>query len=253
MGRTLTKNVDDLFERGSSSVRLCLVGAEGRLGQIVAKLASEHDCEVVATVGRHDSTPLPDGHESFDVVVDVSSLEGVHQSVKIAEAHKVPLLECVTGLDESAKNALMMAESKIPVLQAANTAIGMAILRVALRSIGRLTNSWTVTISETHHAQKVDRPSGTARRLAEDLRISGKDIEDDDVLSKRVGEVVGEHKIIFSGEDEVISFQHQALDRRVFARGVLRAACWLAKGHPPGRYSIEDTLGDLGDPSGIIG
>lgn len=253
MGRTFRKNVVDRSERDPASIRLCLVGAEGRLGRLVAELASEHNCKVVATVGRDDSEPVPEGHEPLDVVIDVSSLQGVHRSVAIAEAHEVPLLECVTGLDESAKAVLLMAESKIPVLQASNTAIGVAILRTALRSIGRLTDSWTVTISETHHEKKIDRPSGTARSLVKDLQITRKDIEDEDIVSKRVGEVVGEHEVTFTGDDEVIRFQHEAIDRRVFAHGALRAASWLAKGRAPGRYSIEDTLGDLGDPQGITG
>ena len=245
MGRTLTKNVLDRSKFNPGRIRLCVVGGQGRLGKIVLKTATEHGCEVVATVNRHDSMPLPEGHEPFDVVVDVSSLEGVHRSVAIAKAHEVPLLECVTGLDETAKTALRAAESDIPVLHAPNTSMGVAILRVALRSIGSLTGSWAVTISETHHEKKIDRPSGTARSLVEDLQMSRGDIGVEDVVSRRVGEVVGEHEVAFVRDDEIIRFQHQAFDRGVFAHGVLRAAVWLAKGRPPGRYSIEDTLGDL--------
>lgn len=241
----MTKNVLDRSQSDSGRIRLCVVGGQGRLGKIVMRIAIEHGCEVVATVNRHDSMPLPEGHEPFDVVVDVSSLEGVHRSVAIAKAHEVPLLECVTGLDETAKTALRAAESDIPVLHAPNTSMGVAILRVALRSIGSLTDSWAVTISETHHEKKIDRPSGTARRLVEDLQMSRGDIGVEDVVSRRVGKVVGEHEVTFVRDDEIIKFQHQAFDRGVFAHGVLRAAVWLAKGRPPGRYSIEDTLGDL--------
>ena len=247
----MTKNVLDRSQSDSGRIRLCVVGGQGRLGKIVMRIAIEHGCEVVATVNRHDSMPLPEGHEPFDVVVDVSSLEGVHRSVAIAKAHEVPLLECVTDVDVRAKTALKVAESKIPVLHAPNTAFGVAILRMALRSIGRLTNSWPVTITETHHAEKVDQPSGTARSLVEDLRISRDDIEDGHVISNRVGEVVGEHEIAFLGEDEKIIIRHQATDRRVFGHGVLRAARWLSKGRSPGRYSIDDTLEGLDEPPAI--
>lgn len=251
MGRTLTKNVADPLRGDSSPLRLCLVGARGRLGRIVAELAAEHDCKVVVEVTRDDVEPIRRSEATFDVVVDVSSRNGIHRAVGIAVAHEVPLLECVTDVDVRAKTALKVAESKIPVLHAPNTAFGVAILRMALRSIGRLTNSWPVTITETHHAEKVDQPSGTARSLVEDLRISRDDIEDGHVISNRVGEVVGEHEIAFLGEDEKIIIRHQATDRRVFGHGVLRAARWLSKGRSPGRYSIGDTLEGLDEPPAI--
>jgi 4-hydroxy-tetrahydrodipicolinate reductase len=218
------------------------------MGRIVAELAAEHDCKVVVKVTRDDAVPAPMSESMFDVVIDVSSREGIHHAVGIAVAHEVPLLECVTDVDARGKTALKAAESKIPVLHAPNTALGVAILRVALRSIGRLTNSWPVTITETHHAKKVDQPSGTARSLVEDLQISRNDIEDGDVISNRVGEVVGEHEIAFLGKDEKIIIRHQAVDRRVFGHGVLRAARWLSKGRSPGSYSIENTLEGLDDP-----
>ena len=241
MGRTLTKNVIGSPDADPSPVRMCVVGAEGRLGAAIVRLAEREGCEVTRAIGR-EAESVEMRERGFDVVVDASTNEGVQCACRIAEAHEMPLLECVTGLDEPAKTALKALESSIPVLIASNTSLGIAAVRSMLDTASRALEGWTVSIEETHHVGKVDRPSGTARTIASDLRSAGRSIDDRDIVSNREGDVIGAHEITFTNEGERITLRHRALDRSIFAIGAIRAAKWLAAGRPAGRYEISDTL-----------
>lgn len=247
MGRTLTKNVRESIEAGIRPVRLCVVGAEGRLGSSILRHAESQGCEVTRPIGRGEE-PATTRERQFDVVLDVSTVEGVHRACSIAEAHEMPLLECVTSLDASAESALKALESRIPVLVASNTSLGIATLRMVLGAVSSALEDWSVSISETHHSNKIDRPSGTARSIVADLQGGGRSVDHADVVSHREGDVVGTHEIVFASAEERIVLRHEAMDRSVFAIGALRAAKWLAVGRAAGRYAIADTL-DRADPS----
>lgn len=241
MGRTLTKNVSESSDDGLPPVRLCVVGADGRLGSSIVRHAAAHGCEVTRRIGRGEER-VETRERGFDVVIDASTVAGVQRACGIAEAHEMPLLECVTGLDATAESALKALESRIPVLVASNTSLGIATLRTLLGSISTALDGWSVSISETHHAKKVDRPSGTARMIVSDLQAVGRAIDRGDVVSRREGDVVGTHEIVFANAEERIVLRHEAMDRAIFAIGAIRAAKWLAAGRPAGRYAIADTL-----------
>lgn len=250
MGRTLTKNVRESMHAGFRPVRLCLVGADGRLGSSIVRHAESQGCEVTRPIGRGEEPPSTrDGR--FDVVVDASTVEGVQRACRIAEAHEMPLLECVTSLDAAAKSALKALEARIPVLVASNTSLGIATVRTLLGTMSNALEGWSVSITETHHSGKVDRPSGTARTIVSDLHAAGRAIDDGDVVSHREGDVIGTHEIVFSNAEERIVLRHEAMDRSVFAIGAIRAAKWLAAGRAAGRYAIADTL-DRPDPPSAI-
>lgn len=252
MGSTLTKNVHESEEAGINPVRLCVVGAEGRLGASIIRHAESQGCEVTRPIGRSEESATT-RECRFDVVVDVSTVEGVHRACSIAEAHEMPLLECVTGLDASAESALKALESRIPLLVASNTCLGIATIRTVLGPLSNALADWSLSISETHHVNKVDHPSGTARSIVSDLQAAGRSVEHADVISHREGDVIGTHEIVFANDRERIVLRHEALDRSVFAIGAIRAAKWLASGRAAGRYAIEDTLDRSEPSSGVSG
>ena len=97
-------------------------------------------------------------------------------------------------------------------------------------------------IIETHHKMKKDAPSGTAKTLAEILKVARKNQDEIPIQSIREGEVVGEHTVIFTGPGERLELTHRAASREIFARGALHAADWIM-GKPPGLYSMQDVLG----------
>jgi 4-hydroxy-tetrahydrodipicolinate reductase len=154
------------------------------------------------------------------------------------------------------------------VVLAPNLRVGVAALRVLVRRLaGVLGEGFDVEIVEVHHGGKRDAPSGTALALAsavsEGRGFSGGPVVDRAVRGRprevggvgvsvvRGGGVVGDHTVHFLGREERIELTHRAADRRVFARGAVRAARWVV-GRPPGRHGMEEVLG-LGAPDRVRG
>ncbi|MBX2988074.1 MAG: 4-hydroxy-tetrahydrodipicolinate reductase [Bdellovibrionaceae bacterium] len=205
-------------------LKVGLWGASGRMGQEVSRLLA-------------DARDLSLAEKSVDIWIDFSSPEGFDEILKKAVKAGTPLVSGTTGLSAKQKDALKKAGRKIPVLWASNMSLGVAVLNEAIRLFSRL-EGFDFQIEEIHHNRKKDRPSGTALTLQETLReaVGGKI---PDVLSMRGGGVFGVHKVWAFSEEEVLMFEHQALNRAVFARGALAAARWLA-GRPAGLYHIRD-------------
>jgi len=173
----------------------------------------------------------------------------------------VPLLVGTTGFDRDTRAALESASAHIPVLIAANTSVGVAVLsRLVELATVALGDAYDIEISEAHHRMKRDAPSGTAlalgeiaagargRRLAELAVYDRHGAQGPRVAGSigfsvvRAGDIVGEHTVTFAAQGERFELTHRATDRIVFARGALRAAEWLI-GRPPGLYGMRDVLG----------
>jgi 4-hydroxy-tetrahydrodipicolinate reductase len=173
----------------------------------------------------------------------------------------VPLLVGATGFDAPAKAELTRAAKSIAVLIASNTSVGVAVLNeLAAAATQALGGAYEVDISEAHHRQKRDAPSGTALNLGETIAKSrGVTLNEAAVFEGhgasaprrpgsirfsvvREGDIVGEHTVTFTGAGERLEITHRATDRITFARGALRAAAWLI-GRPAGLYVMKDVLG----------
>lgn len=195
----------------------------------------------------------------LDVVIDFSTPAGFDAALAHCEARGVALVCGTTGLDAAQHARLDAAGSTIPVLYAANFSLGVAVLARALRDAAAALPDWDLEIVESHHARKVDAPSGTALALGRAAAAArGQDFDAVAVLSRegqvgarragtigfasiRAGDIVGEHTAILASAGERIELAHRATDRMIFARGALAAAAWLA-GKPPGVYSLDDVL-----------
>lgn len=165
-----------------------------------------------------------------------------------------------TGLSKADLHKIDEAALVIPILQATNTSMGVAVLNLVAAKMAKLLgDDFDIEIVETHHRYKKDSPSGSALTLADRiLEATGKTRSDLDIgrgessdaravgkialHSVRVGDVTGTHTVHFGGDGERLEITHSATNRDVFAQGALRAASWLA-GKGAGRYRIEDVLG----------
>jgi 4-hydroxy-tetrahydrodipicolinate reductase len=195
------------------------------------------------------------------VALDFSLPEGLAAHTQACLERGVPLLVGVTGLDAAARALLESAAQRIPVLMAANTSVGIAVLThllgIATAALGA---DYDAEIGEAHHRGKRDAPSGTALALGEAVaRARGESLSDLAVFDRhgasgprkpgsigfavvRAGDLVGEHTVTLAAAGERIELIHRATDRMVFARGALRAARWLI-GRPAGLYGMRDVLG----------
>lgn len=228
-----------------SPIRLLVHGARGRMGARVAALArAEARFKLVAEVDVADSPAGSLNRGDLDAIIDFSSDAGAGRAAALAAHTGAALLTGTTALSAATEAALTESAQIVPVLVAANTSLGVAVLTHLAAEAARLLGpEYAIELTETHHAGKKDAPSGTALRIVAALREqAGVDLLPQRVRSIRTGEVIGEHVIEFAGEGEVIRLMHSAASRDLFALGALRATTWLVR-QPPGRYRIEQAWG----------
>ena len=204
------------------------------------------------------TSDLNEALAASDVAVDFSSAAAVPVNLDACRRARRALLIGTTGYTAELEDTLLAASRDIPLLIAANTSIGAAVLLQLVKTAARaLPAQFDIEILEAHHRMKRDAPSGTALALG---RAAGEARErpigpgggttrgaglrragEIGFASVRAGDLVGEHTVLFGGEGERLSLTHQATDRAVFARGALRAAAWLVL-KPVGRYSMSDVI-----------
>ena len=175
----------------------------------------------------------------IDLVIDFSLPEVMQTSLDFAIKNKIPYLCGVTGLNPEQMKALKKASQKIPVLWSPNMSIGVAFVNKILKQYQQL-EGFDFQVEEFHHNKKKDRPSGTGVLLQNTLSEAiQKKLPP--VLSVRGGGIYGVHKIYAMSDEEVITLEHSALNRSVFAKGAVKVGLWLVK-QPVGMYSMSDFL-----------
>ena len=250
--------------------RIILHGCCGQMGRMIAQLAmKEDDLEIVAGVDSREGEGLlfpfyksvSDVKEDADVVIDFSVSDATDALLEACVAKQLPVVLCTTGLSDAQLAHMKEASNRIAVLKSANMSLGVNLL---LKVIGDITPvlrqaGFDIEIVEQHHRRKVDAPSGTALALADAARDAVKetalsytfdrsdrrqqrDPDEIGISAVRGGTIVGEHDVIFAGEDEVITLKHSAHSRAVFAKGALAAARFL-NGKAAGFYGMEDVIG----------
>ncbi len=221
---------------------LAVVGAAGRMGkEVLLLLENNDDFKAAATVDPHGRTSArvidevdPD---RCDGVIDFSNPSSTIKVARWCAKNKKFLVSGTTGLSRSQQNSLKSMGRKIPILWAPNLSLGIAAMKEALRAFSGLGN-FDFQIEEIHHRQKKDNPSGTAIALQEVLGSAlGRRLPKP--ISIRGGGVRGVHRILAMGEGEMITLEHVAMDRAIFARGALTAAKWLC-GQARGLYGVDD-------------
>jgi len=229
-----------------NQTRVALVGASGRMGkEISAIIEDKSDMAVSAKIDQSGEGlgSLSDVNpKEVDVVIDFSRAENFSTTLNWCVENNIKLVSGVTGLNEKDREALDMGSKKIPILWAANMSVGVAIMNKCLELFGSLGgDSFDYQLEEIHHKNKIDSPSGTAKYLQGTLeRVLQKKMPE--VLAVRGGGVFGVHKLWAISEEEVLTIEHQALNRKVFAKGAVVAANWI-QGQGAGKHTMEDALG----------
>jgi len=224
----------------SSSLRVLLIGAAGRMGKTVLDLAQgDAEIEIAAQCDLGDSIESP--MANCDVAIDFSQADSIDEICRAALQHGKSLVIGTTGHSQQQRKTIEETAHSVPIVLASNFSVGVNVLLWLTQKAAELLGSaFNPEIVETHHKMKKDAPSGTAKTLAEILKaVRNSEIP---IESIREGDVVGEHIIIFSGPGESLELTHRAENRGIFALGALRAAKWIVY-KPPGLYSMQDVLG----------
>jgi len=220
-----------------SPPRLLLVGSHGKLGQAIRqKLADSQQQWQLTTYHRHSTQTLEQAVESADVIIDVSHANLTYQLIATVAQNPRALLLCTTGWHAATQqHHLQTIADSAAVLIAANTALGSHLQWAIARTLAQyqLPNC-QIHITDIHHKQKVDAPSGTALALQQALGDHQSTIS-----SQRIDDVIGTHTISVAFAEESLQISHQVHARAVFASGAIHAAGWLTK-QPPGYYQMAD-------------
>ena len=248
--------------------RIGVTGAAGRMGGAVIETAADRedvevvfgvdatDAEEVEGVPVHDAEDFADllAEHDPDAVIDFTVPEAAVDFAEACADAGVPLVTGTTGHDDLQFEVLAGASEQTPVLKATNFARGIqALLRTVSAAVEALPG-YDIEVTETHHNNKRDAPSGTANTILDEIReqrdfeeeygregIQPREDDEIGVHVRRAGDVRGEHEIMLAGNDEVVTLTHRAEDRAVFAAGALDAAVWLAE-QEPGWYDFEDVV-----------
>jgi len=253
----------------TTPVKIAVAGALGRMGQAVARTLDGHAAAVL-----HSRFDRP-GAEGGDLVERDTALTGAdavidftlpEASVLLAEACAAKDGPAViigsTGFSPEQIARIDAAATKIAIVRSGNYSLGVNMLLGLVKQAAAAlpASDWDIEVFEAHHKRKIDAPSGTALMLGQ-AAADGRDVDLDAVSVRardgvtgpreegsigfsvvRGGGIIGEHSVIFAGEEELLTLSHSATDRGLFARGAVAAAVW-AVGKPPGLYDMQDVLG----------
>ena len=224
-----------------SEVIIGVLGADGRMGQaLIATISNNENC---SSISASKDDELDQFFSHADIAIDFTAPEALNAHLTHAIATKTPLVIGTTGLSDAQFEAIKQASKHIAIVQAANMSVGVSVLMGAVKSAAKtLGDDFKIEITDKHHVHKKDAPSGTALAFEKAIHDGREDDKNIEYFITREGEIAGEHRISFKNDSEEVSFTHKAYDRKIFAKGAVRAALWLRR-KPAGLYSIEDVLG----------
>ena len=250
-------------------VKIIMHGCNGHMGQVISDIVEKDpDAEIVAGIDIADQgkksypvfTDIDACQVEADAIIDFSSAKATDKLLEYSAARQIPVVLCSTGLSQEQLAKVEETSRKVAVLKSANMSLGINTLLKLVQDAARVLAAagFDMEIVEKHHRLKLDAPSGTALALADSIneamdnqyhyvydRSQKREKRDDKeigISAVRGGTIVGEHEIIFAGQDEVIEFKHTAYSKAIFGKGAVEAAKFLA-GKPAGRYDMSDVIG----------
>lgn len=249
-------------------INILMSGCNGKMGQVITRLAEQYeDLKIAAGYDVFDkvknSYPVFNKLENcdvkIDVIIDFSNPEALEGLLNFATTRKLPVIVATTGLSQIQKKLVEKASSEIPVFSSANMSLGVNLLIDLVKKAARLLEpNFDIEIVEKHHNQKLDAPSGTALAIADSInsvldqkqeyvydrhsRRKKRSRNEIGMHAVRGGTIVGEHSVIFAGNDEIIEINHSAMSKDIFGTGALRAAKFIYN-KSPGLYNMNDLIG----------
>lgn len=265
-----------------SRIRYAIAGSAGRMGRTLIEAVLAADDAMLAAALEHPDSPFlgKDAGElvgspcgvlitsdieaalgKADCLIDFTRPEGTLNHLASCRKRGVHIVIGTTGFSVEQKQAIETAANEIPIVCAANFAIGVNVLFKLLDTAARILNDgFDIEIIEAHHRHKVDAPSGTALRMGEVAAAAlGRDLAECAVFGReghtgertaatigfatvRGGDIVGDHTALFAGSGERVEITHKAGSRMPYALGALRSARFMAGRHH-GLFDMQDVLG----------
>ncbi|MBU0278063.1 MULTISPECIES: 4-hydroxy-tetrahydrodipicolinate reductase [unclassified Gemella] len=245
-------------------MKIIISGYSGTMGKVLVDFIKEceDDIEIVAGVSKNKTNTenfseyesFDDIKEKADVIIDFSHHSLTKNLVTYAAKSKTNVVIATTGHDEEELFLINKLSQDVALVYSGNYSLGVNVVLELVNQASKMLYGYDIEVIEKHHNKKVDAPSGTAKMIVDSInnvssfsRVYGREGESKrkekeiGIHAVRGGTIVGEHEIIFAGEDEIIEIKHTALSKKMFAKGSIKAAFWL-KNKKTGIYSMKDVL-----------
>ncbi len=232
-------------------MKACVVGY-GAMGKIISEMLGDDLFLNIAL--ECENKNFDNVKDKIDVIIDFSSPFNLDMICDYVSKTKTPVVFATTGYSKEQLDKINELSKIAPVLRSANFSLGVIVLNRLVKEVTPLLEGYDIEIIEAHHNKKVDAPSGTAKMLLKSaMDATGYDAKmgrngycpreknEIGVSAVRGGTIVGEHEVMYCGNDEVITLKHSAQSKKIFATGAIKAARWL-KDQKPGFYDMEDVL-----------
>ncbi|MBV1879946.1 MAG: 4-hydroxy-tetrahydrodipicolinate reductase [Pseudomonadales bacterium] len=261
---------------------IAITGAAGRMGKTLVTTISETEgLKITAAIERPESSligadvgevagigalgvpisaDLNEVTDEFDVLIDFSVAEATVQNIEICAAKNKKMVIGTTGLDNQQVNRLQELSTSMAVVFAPNYSVGVnatfKLLEIAAQIFG---DDVDIEITEAHHRNKVDAPSGTALKMGQILASTlDRDLDSVAIYGRegvtgvrdqktigfstiRGGDIIGEHTVMFAATGERVEITHRAQSRSNFSQGAVRSALWVAN-QSAGLFDMQDVL-----------
>ncbi|WP_308009146.1 4-hydroxy-tetrahydrodipicolinate reductase [uncultured Fusobacterium sp.] len=226
-----------------------IIHGTGAMGRLIKETAENNENIRIAGFTNELAT------ETGDVIIDFSHYSRLNSLLDYSKEKRIPLVIATTGYSNEILKKIKEAAREIPVLLSSNMSLGVSLLNDILeRIVPVLYGNYDIEVIEKHHNKKVDSPSGTAKNLIETIKKScsetmreqygregnrKREKNEIGIHSLRGGTIIGEHSVLFCGEDEVIEIKHTAMSKKIFTVGALKAAEFLI-GKEAGIYTMKN-------------
>lgn len=248
-------------------LKIILCGINGKMGQTIVKdVGKINYIDIIAGVdvcpieNNSEISIFPninDIKEKADVIIDFSRPAALNDILIYAKQNKTGAVLATTGYTPEDIEEIERASKTVPIFRSANMSLGVNLQIALLKKAAKvLSDQFDIEIIEKHHNQKADAPSGTALMIADEINsvetekkeiifgrheVNHKREDEICIHAVRGGSIVGEHEVLFLGNDEALEITHRAYSKEVFSQGSIRAAEFLAD-KEPGLYSMNDLL-----------
>lgn len=218
--------------------KIAIIGPDGKMGKELIKLCYKHPNITLAASVRKERTNIKALLSDTEILIDFSLPEALETNLDLALQLQLPIVIGTTGLNKNQENLMHEFSKKIPLFYSPNYSLGIALAKLLVKKAASFfEEDLFVDIIEKHHHHKKDAPSGTALMLNTAVKNRAT------IHSIRAPNIVGEHRVLFSKEEESLEIVHKAKSRAMFAKGAIEAALFL-KRQKNGYYTMENLLGE---------
>ena len=247
-------------------LKIMVHGCNGRMGQEVIKVINSSEntqviCGFDTKPGKNEEYNIYNEYSNImqqpDVIIDFTIPNASLKLLEYAKQNNIPVVIATTGFSQEETTKIKEISNYIPIFKSNNMSVDINLMCKIVNEVAKVLNDTDAEIIETHHNKKIDSPSGTALMLAEEInkarngkmkyelnrhnKHEKRQQNEIGISSIRGGNIVGEHSVIFFGENESFEIKHTSYSRKVFAEGAVQAAKFIIK-QKNGLYNMNDLI-----------